>query len=161
MSKRGVVGNVSRQWHHAVPVARSGPADRQPVVRRSPLGPFLHDPAPPIFTAASDIEPGTDTIDALTSKQRAHLRSLAHELKPILHVGVDGVSDAVTESIDEAFNTRELFKVKVLDTAPVDVDEAAAAIAARIPDVHVPQTIGRTLVLYRPFPDDPEIRLPG
>ena len=27
-------------------------------------------------------------------------------------------------------------------------------------ETHVAQTIGRTIVLYRPFPDDPEIRLP-
>lgn len=99
-------------------------------------------------------------IDTLTSKQRAHLRSLAHNLKPILHIGVDGVSDAVVESVDEAFNTRELLKVKVHDNAPLDVEQAAAALAARIPDVHVPQTIGRTIALYRPFPEDPEIRLP-
>ena len=138
---------------------RDRPTDRHTAAEAAP-GPFLHDPAPPIFTPAPGTEPGTDTIDALTSKQRAHLRSLAHDLKPILQVGVDGVTDAVAESIEEAFNTRELFKVKVLDTAPVDVDEAAAAIAARIPDVHVPQTIGRTLVLYRPLPDEPEIRLP-
>ncbi|NIP78749.1 MAG: hypothetical protein GWM90_05915, partial [Gemmatimonadetes bacterium] len=38
---------------------------------------------------------GTDTITELTSRQRAHLRSLAHHLKPILHVGADGVTDAV------------------------------------------------------------------
>ena len=98
--------------------------------------------------------------NTLTSRQRAHLRSLAHSLKPILHVGTDGVSDAVVESVEEAFNTRELLKVKVHESAPLDVDQAAAALAARIPDAHVPQTIGRTIVLYRPFPDDPEIRLP-
>ena len=70
------------------------------------------------------------------------------------------MSDAVADSVEEAFNTRELLKVKVLENAPVDVDEAAAALAARIPGAHVPQTIGRVLVLYRPFPDEPEIRLP-
>ena len=75
-------------------------------------------------------------------------------------MGVDGVSDAVVESVEEAFNTRELLKVKVLENAPVEVDEAAATLAARIPDAHVPQTIGRTLVLYRPSDDSQEIRLP-
>jgi RNA-binding protein len=74
---------------------------------------------------------------------------------------VDGVSEAVIQSIREAFNTRELFKVKVHDNAPLDVDEAATAITTAIPDAHAPQTIGRTVVLYRPFPEDPEIRLPG
>ncbi|MFO7894426.1 MAG: YhbY family RNA-binding protein [Longimicrobiales bacterium] len=96
----------------------------------------------------------------MTSRQRAHLRSLAHDLKPILHVGMDGVTDAVADSIEEAFNTRELLKVKVLENAPVDVDEAASQIAARIENVQVAQTIGRIAVLFRPFPEEPEIRLP-
>lgn len=61
--------------------------------------------------------------------------------------------------MEEAFNTRELLKVKVQDGAPVDADEVARALADRL-QAHVPQTIGRTVVLYRPFPDDPEIRLP-
>jgi RNA-binding protein len=87
------------------------------------------------------------------------LRSLAHHLKPILHVGVDGVSDAVLASIEEAFNTHELFKVKVLENAPLDVDQAAQAIRTALPEARVPQTIGRILVLYRPFPEHPGIRL--
>lgn len=102
----------------------------------------------------------TDTIDTLTSRQRAHLRSLAHDLKALLHVGTEGITDAVADSVEEAFNTRELLKVKVLENAPADVDEAASQIAARIENVHVAQTIGRVAVLYRPFPEEPEIRLP-
>lgn len=97
----------------------------------------------------------------LTSKQRAFLRSRAHSLKPILHVGGDGVTPEVLAAVEEAFNTRELFKVKVLDGAPVKAKEAGAAIAAGVEGVAVPQTIGRTVVLYRPFPDGPEIELPG
>ena len=75
-------------------------------------------------------------------------------------MGVDGVTEAVVHSVEEAFNTRELLKVKVHEGAPLDVDEAAARIVDRLPDVRVPQTIGRTIVLYRAFPDAPEIRLP-
>ena len=103
---------------------------------------------------------GTDTIATLTPKQRAHLRSLAHHLKPVLQVGTDGVTPAVVDSVREALNTRELLKVKVHESAPADVDEAARAIADAIDDAAVAQTIGRTMVLYRPFPEDPEIRLP-
>ncbi len=75
-------------------------------------------------------------------------------------MGADGVTDAVVRSVDEAFNTRELLKVKVLDNAPLDIDAAANALADALPGVHVPQTIGHTIVLYRPFPEEPEIRLP-
>jgi RNA-binding protein len=97
----------------------------------------------------------------LTSKQRAHLRSLAHDLKPIIQVGVEGVTDALLNTVEEAFNTRELLKVKVLEGAPDDARETADRIADGLDDVHVAQTIGRTVVLYRPDPDDPEIELPG
>jgi RNA-binding protein len=96
----------------------------------------------------------------LTSKQRAHLRSLAHHLKPIIQVGSEGVSDALLKTVNEAFNTRELLKVKVLEGAPEDTRSTADAIVAAMEDVHVAQTIGRTVVLYRPFEEDPEIRLP-
>lgn len=96
----------------------------------------------------------------LTSKQRAHLRSLAHHLKPIIQVGSEGVSDALLKTVSEAFNTRELLKVKVLEGAPEDTRSTADAIVAAMEGVHVAQTIGRTVVLYRPFEEDPEIRLP-
>ncbi|MGD8320045.1 MAG: ribosome assembly RNA-binding protein YhbY [Gemmatimonadota bacterium] len=97
----------------------------------------------------------------LTSKQRAHLRALAHSLKPVVHVGVDGLSDAALQSIREAFNTRELLKVKVLQGAPESAWDTADRIVATLDDVHVAQTIGRTVVLYRRHPENPEIRLPG
>jgi len=75
-------------------------------------------------------------------------------------VGHEGLAPSVLESIREAFNTRELLKVKLLESAPADVRETAAAIADALTDVHVAQTIGRTVVLYREDPDAPEIRLP-
>lgn len=99
-------------------------------------------------------------MSPLTSKQRAHLRSLAHPLKPVLQVGAEGVTDAVLRSIGEAFNTRELLKVKVLEAAPEGARETADRIVAALEGVDVPQTIGRTVVLYRPFPEEPEITLP-
>ena len=48
----------------------------------------------------------------------------------------------------------------VLDCAPEDVDEAADAVRDALVGVHVVQTIGKTMVLYRPFPEEPEIELP-
>jgi len=97
----------------------------------------------------------------LSSKQRAHLRSLAHPLKPLIQVGNEGVTAALLNTVMDAFNTRELLKVKVLDGAPHDPRAPADAIVAALDGVGVPQTIGRTIVLYRPFEEDPEIKLPG
>ena len=93
----------------------------------------------------------------LTSKQRAHLRSLAHHLKPVVQVGADGVTDPVLDSVRDALNTRELLKIKVLEG---EVREAADRVEGGLTGAHVVQTIGKTIVLYRPFPEEPEIRLP-
>jgi RNA-binding protein len=97
----------------------------------------------------------------LTSKQRAHLRKLAHHLKPVVLVGGDGVTDALISSVSDAFNSRELLKVKLQESASIKVREAANQIADALEDVHAVQTIGKTMVLYRRDPEDPEIRLPS
>lgn len=70
------------------------------------------------------------------------------------------MSDSFIAGLADAFNTRELLKVKVLEAAPMDARAAATEIAARLPGAQVPQVIGRTVVLYKPFNDDPQIRLP-
>jgi RNA-binding protein len=107
-----------------------------------------------------DVIETPETMKHLTSKQRAHLRSLAHSLKPILHVGKEGVTDTLVQGVRDAFNGRELLKVKVLDTAPAGPRETSEQLAVRGEDVHVVQVIGRTIVLYKPDPDEPAIRLP-
>jgi RNA-binding protein len=99
--------------------------------------------------------------EGLTARQRAHLKSLAHPLKPILQVGREGVTDAVARTIEGAFHTRELLKVKVLEAAPAPAREVGESLAGGIPGVRLVQVIGRTIVLYRPHPEKPEIRLPG
>lgn len=96
----------------------------------------------------------------LTARQRAHLKSLAHPLKPLFQVGKEGVGDALAATLETAFQTRELLKVRVLDTAPLDVSAAAEELRGRLSDVEIVQVIGRTIVLYRRHPERPEIRLP-
>lgn len=97
---------------------------------------------------------------AITPKQRAHLKSLAHHLKPVVYVGKEGVSDSTVRSVEEALNTRELIKVKVLEAAPEDVRDSASALGQRVEGAEVVQTIGRVAVLYRRHPEKPEIQLP-
>ncbi len=98
------------------------------------------------------------TIDPLTPSQRAELKSLAHPLKPIFQVGKDGVTDRAVQAVSEAFNTREILKVKVLDSAPEDARATGAALADGIEGAQVVQVIGRTVVLYRPQPEEEDGR---
>ena len=99
-------------------------------------------------------------MPSLTSKQRAYLRALAHGLKPVFHVGNDGVGDAFMHTLEEAFHTRELLKVKVSGGAPEHARASGDKIMERLPEVATVMTIGRTVALYRPFPEKPEIALP-
>ena len=89
----------------------------------------------------------------LSSRQRADLRSRAHALKPIVHVGKEGVTPAAIRALQQAFDTRDLLKVRVLDTAPADVREIARELAAGVQDAAVVQTMGRNATLYRPLPE--------
>jgi RNA-binding protein len=85
---------------------------------------------------------------------------LAHKLDPVVHIGTGGVTDAVVTSVEEALSSRELLKVRVLDRAPEDAKTTARQLEARMADVQVPLTTGRTFVLYRAFAEEPEIKLP-
>ncbi|WP_420455871.1 ribosome assembly RNA-binding protein YhbY [Rubrivirga sp.] len=96
----------------------------------------------------------------LTSKQRAHLRGLAHSLKPLAHIGKEGVTEAAVHALRQTFDTHELVKVRVLEAAPEPAKETAHALAARVSGAAVVQVVGRNATLYRPDPDEPTIRLP-
>jgi RNA-binding protein len=88
-------------------------------------------------------------IETLSSRDRARLRGLAHDLKPTVHIGKEGVTDATARSLEQAFNTRELIKLKVLEASATSPKDVADNFARRIDRVHVIQIIGRTIVLYR------------
>ncbi len=75
-------------------------------------------------------------------------------MKPIFQVGKEGVTDRAIDAVRDAFNTREILKIKVLDSAPANARATGEALASGIEDAQVVQVIGRTVVLYRPEPED-------
>jgi RNA-binding protein len=95
----------------------------------------------------------------LTPRQRAHLKGLAHHLNPVVHIGKDGLSDAVKAQINDALAHHELIKVKLGDNAPLDREAAMTALPAAV-DADLVQNLGRLFVLYRAHPDEPKIVLP-
>jgi RNA-binding protein len=88
----------------------------------------------------------------LTSKARAELRAKAHHLPVTVHVGHQGVTDAVRATVDDALRTRELVKVQFSKNADTKAKDAANALAAEA-GADVVQVIGRTATLYRENPD--------
>jgi RNA-binding protein len=95
----------------------------------------------------------------LTGKQRRHLRALAHPMKPIVQVGKGGIDDGLVAAVDQALTDHELVKIKVGEAAGLDRHAAADEIAARTRS-EVAQVLGYTVLLYRPDPDEPTIKLP-
>ncbi|MEL6348155.1 MAG: ribosome assembly RNA-binding protein YhbY [Myxococcota bacterium] len=95
----------------------------------------------------------------LTGRQKRHLRGLAHHLKPIVIIGADRVTDGVVRKVDAELNNHELIKVRLTDADKDEVREAQSTLCNHTQAAHV-QTIGHTLILYRPHPKEPKIRLP-
>ena len=84
----------------------------------------------------------------MTGKERALLRSQAHHLEPVVHIGKESLTPEVTQSIAEALDARELIKVGVLKNCLEDPDELAQ-IAAERTGSQVIQVMGRKITLYK------------
>lgn len=95
----------------------------------------------------------------ITSKQRSFLKSLAHDLDPIVYIGKAGVTENVIKEIDTCLEARELVKVKLqegCDLAPKDV---ANDLIPKLGAEFV-QAIGRKFTLYRESKENKQIILP-
>lgn len=92
----------------------------------------------------------------MNSKDRAYLRSLANTISPIIQVGKIGVNDNLIKQVDDALEARELIKINVLETSPLEADEIAVQIAEKV-NCTVVQVLGRKITLYRKRVKDSKI----
>jgi len=88
----------------------------------------------------------------LTSKARADLRARAHHLSAIVHVGHQGLTETVRQTLDDALRTKELVKVQFGKTFDGKPKQIANDVAEQV-SADVVQAIGRTVTLYRENPD--------
>ena len=95
----------------------------------------------------------------ITSKQKRHLKTLAHHLTPVVIVGQHGLNEGVLNEVDLSLDAHELFKVRV---NAGDRDERDEMVATLIESVaaELIQSVGHVVVLYRPHPKKPQISLP-
>ncbi len=84
----------------------------------------------------------------LTTKQKQHLKGLAHDLKPVVMLGSNGLTEGVLAEIDGALTHHELIKVKVAASDRALKDAIVDAIVRETQAVKV-QLIGHVLVLFR------------
>ena len=88
----------------------------------------------------------------LNSAQRRELRAQAHHLDPVVMIGGDGLTAAVTKETDAALKAHGLIKVRAA------LDDRAAREAAYVQLCHeleaAPvQHIGKLFILWRPIPE--------
>lgn len=89
---------------------------------------------------------------SLTSRDRAELRKHAHRMPVMVHIGHQGITDSVRQTLDDALRTRELVKIQFSKNADVKAKQAANDLAKEM-RADIVQTIGRTATLFRLNPE--------
>jgi RNA-binding protein len=100
-----------------------------------------------------------ERIMKLTGKQKRYLRSLGNQLKPKVIIGKNCITESVIESTNEALMANELIKCRVLENCEKDRKVVPKELAEKTESALV-QILGRTFLLYKPNPKEPEIELP-
>ncbi len=100
----------------------------------------------------------------LTPAQRKEHRSSAHHLDPVVMIGGDGLTAAVTKEVDAALKAHGLIKVRVFSDERSTREDIFARLADELNAAPI-QHIGKLLVFWRPIPPkekaDRDDRMPG
>jgi len=95
----------------------------------------------------------------LTERQKKHLRTLGHQLHPVVMIGAGGLSDGVLNELEGALTYHELVKVKIAGAEREQKKAMIAELAAHS-GAEVVQVIGHVALLFRRNPKKPRIELP-
>ena len=112
-----------------------------------------HDTLRPLATLAASCRP------SIATAQKRYLRSLAHDLKPVILVGAKGVTPALLAELDLALEHHELVKLKI---AAGDRDERDAWVneILKASGVALVQRVGNIATVFRARRKNPGIVLP-
>ncbi len=96
---------------------------------------------------------------ALSSQQTRYLRSLAHDLSPVVLLGNKGATEAVVKELNQALDIHELVKVKL---SGGDKDERQSQVDFLIGGTQAEKIhqIGHVVVMFRRNVEEPKIALP-
>ena len=94
---------------------------------------------------------------SVEAHQKRHLKGLAHNLKPTVQVGQDGLTSGVIKAVEEALLDHELIKVRLY--RPDNKKTIATQLAEKTRSALI-GLVGHTVILYKPHPEQPTIQLP-
>ena len=93
----------------------------------------------------------------LSNTQRDYLRRQAHDLRPVVQIGKQGLTEQVQATVDEALNAHELIKIKFMDFRDEKRD-LAEELAERTRSTLV-GVIGNIAIVYRQQADPEKRRI--
>lgn len=91
----------------------------------------------------------------MIGKEKRKFRAEGNRLKASVYIGKEGVTDKVINFIYEALGNKELVKIKVLDSKSAEFKIIVEKLS-QIKDTEIVQVLGRTVLIYRPLPEDEE-----
>lgn len=89
----------------------------------------------------------------LTPDERLALRARAHDLKPVVSIAQQGLTNAVLKEIDVCLSAHELIKIRVYNDEREQREGFLTTICEQLEAAPV-QHIGKLLVVWRPAPED-------
>ncbi|WP_151410473.1 ribosome assembly RNA-binding protein YhbY [Anaerococcus sp. Marseille-P9784] len=89
----------------------------------------------------------------INAKERAKLKSLSHDFKPVINIGKNSITDEVIRAIDEALSSRELIKIKILNNNLDDQDEILENILTSL-NADFVNHLGSIITIYRKSDDN-------
>ena len=95
----------------------------------------------------------------LTTKQRQYLKIKAAELKPVVMIGKNGITESVIEEIKSSIEHHELIKVKAKAEDREQRDELALYLAEQSESTVV-QFLGNNLTLFKQAKKNSKFTLP-
>lgn len=87
----------------------------------------------------------------LTNEQKKHYKAIGHQLKPVLIVSDNGLTEGVLAELERALNDHELIKVQ-LRLAERDDRQAVIEEICRVAGCELVQTIGKMALVLRKNP---------
>lgn len=84
----------------------------------------------------------------LTPENKKKFRSIGHELKPVVTIAGNGLSEGVNNELNRALDDHELIKIK-LAIEDRELRKAIITEACKTNKAELVQSIGKTALIYR------------
>lgn len=84
----------------------------------------------------------------VSSERKKHFRTLGHNLKPVVTIAGNGLSETVMDELKRALNDHELIKVKLV-IADRDLRKQVVKDMCKQAKAEIIQEIGKVALIYR------------